>query len=407
MRRMKRHTTSGPTWARRPFHWLVCVALILGLPGPRRVPSATPVEHVIIIVKENHTFDNYFGQFPGANGARLVVINGTRQHPPRAPDSSPDIAHDFAHAHTAYDGGKMDRFDQVPGAVRGGMHLAYAQYQEADIPDYWTYAREFVLHDNYFTSLMGPSIPNYMFLVAASSAGAISNPRKVPPGTEVLCDAPGASMTLLTPSGESRRQRPCFDIATMPNVLSQNRLSWKSYGFWWGMTLLSRISTVSAMRGNLTSDDQFLLDVRAGRLPTVSWVWTLRYSEHPHDSVCRGMRWTVQQVNAVMRSPYWKSSLIIVTWDDWGGWYDHVAPPQVDRLGLGFRVPALVISPYARKGYLSHRLTEHSSVLKTIEALFNLPSLTARDSQTNDLLDGLDFSRPARHPVVLPERDCP
>jgi phospholipase C len=119
------------------------------------------------------------------------------------------------------------------------------------------------------------------------------------------------------------------------------------------------------------------------------------------------MGWTVEQVNAIMAGPLWRSTLIIITWDDWGGWYDHVPPPQVDRFGLGFRVPALVISAYARRGYISHRLTEHASVAKTVETLFGLPSLTERDAAANDLLDALDLSQPPRPKVFLPRRPCP
>jgi len=123
--------------------------------------------------------------------------------------------------------------------------------------------------------------------------------------------------------------------------------------------------------------------------------------------VCAGMRWTVDQVNAVMAGADWPSSLIIVTWDDWGGWYDHVAPPRVDAFGLGFRVPALVISPYARRGYVSHVVTEHASVPKTIETVFGLPALTARDRQAAPLLDGLDLAAAPRPPAPLAAPACP
>ena len=119
------------------------------------------------------------------------------------------------------------------------------------------------------------------------------------------------------------------------------------------------------------------------------------------------MGWTVEQVNAIMAGPLWRSTLIIITWDDWGGWYDHVPPPQMDRFGLGFRVPALVISAYARRGYISHRLTEHASAAKPVETLFGLPSLTARDAAANDLLDALDLSQPPRPKFFLPRRLCP
>ena len=383
--------------------WLAGALVLLVAAGPARATGPALIQHVIVIVKENHTFDNYFGQFPGVDGARTVSWNGRREPPPRASDTSPDLDHSFAAARSAYDHGLMDRFDRIRGDVVNGIPLVFAQYREADIPDYWTYAREFILHDHYFTSVMGPSTPNHMFFVAATSGGAVSNPRRVP-REMAACAAPNATISVLRPDGSQATRRPCFDIPTLPNVLTARGITWRGYGFW-VMEVLARVYNNPALRENLRSADEFVRDARAGNLPRVAWLFGSR-DEHPPRSVCDGMQWTTAQVNAVMEGPLWRSSLVIITWDDWGGWYDHLAPPQVDHFGLGFRVPALVISPYARRGVISHRLVEHASVPKTIETLFGLPPLTARDARANDLLNGLDFTHP-RSPLILPSRACP
>jgi phospholipase C len=361
---------------------------------------------VIVILKENHTFDTYFGQFPGADGAHKVKIKGKTTTPPKAPDRpSNDIDHSFASAHKAYHNGAMDQFDQVQGAIvkATGFPLAFSQFREATLPAYWTYAKEFALFDRYFTALMGPSAPNHFYLVAASSGGAIANPHG--DNFQPSCSVPSATIQVLTPAGTTVTQPACLDIPTLPNLLSANGITWKAYGYW-AMGTLHRIYDDPAMRANLKTEADFLQDLQAGQLPAVVWLVGER-DEHPKKSVCDGENWTVDQVNAIMQSQYWSSSLIIVTWDDWGGWYDHVVPPQVDQFGLGFRVPTLVISPYAKRGFIGHRQTEHSSVPKTIETIFGLPSLTTRDAQANDLLDAVDFSQPPRPPQTVPTRTCP
>jgi phospholipase C len=361
---------------------------------------------VIVILKENHTFDTYFGQFPGADGASKVKIKGKTKTPPNAPDRPPnDISHTFASAHKAYHNGAMDQFEQVQGAVvkATGFPLAFSQFSEARLPAYWTYAKEFALFDHYFTALMGPSAPNHLYIVAASSGGAIANPHG--DNLQPSCSVPAATIQVLTSAGKIVTQPACLDIATLPNLLSSNGITWKAYGYW-AMGTLHRVYDDPAMRANLKTEAEFLQDLQAGQLPAVVWLVGQR-DEHPTKSVCDGENWTVDQVNAIMQSQYWSSSLIIVTWDDWGGWYDHVAPPQVDQFGLGFRVPTLVISPYAKRGFIGHRQTEHSSVPKTIETIFGLPNLTTRDAQANDLLDALDFSQPPRPPQIAQTRTCP
>ncbi len=388
----------GRLW---PLLWMA--VLLLADPVGARGPVPSPIKHVIVIVKENHTFDNYFGRFPGADGAKTVQINGIQQKPPRAPDSTPDINHSFFTAQLAYNHGRMDGFERVSGVTVGTLPLPFAQYGERDIPGYWTYARQFALFDRYFSSVMGPSAPNHLFLVAASSGGTTSNPRATQGGP--ACAAPHASITVVTTPGTTDRVQACLDIPTLPDLLVTRGLSWKGYGYW-AMGLLHRVYDAPALRRRLVPEEDFRRDIQGSSFPTVAWLVGER-DEHPPRSICDGENWTVEQVNAVMRSRYWNSSLIIITWDDWGGWYDHVAPPQVDPRGLGFRVPAIVISAYAKQGYVSHRLTEHASVPKTIETLFGLPALGSRDRAANNLLDVLDFTQPPRPPLILEPRSCP
>ncbi len=367
--------------------------------------GAAKIQHVIIILKENHTFDNYFGQFPGAEGATQVPINGTPQAPPRAPDRPPrDISHTFTSTHLAYDGGKMDQFQKVNGANTGGFPLTFMQYTGDDLPAYWTYAKQFVLYDHYFTSMLGPSSPNHLYTIAASSGGIIGNARGAAAYNQV-CSSPGATVDILSPDGQQISGPACVDIPSLPNELATKGITWKGYNYY-AMSYLHRVWDDPALSKNLVNESQFITDVQSGTLPTIAWLAGDR-SEHPTKSVCDGENWTVEQINAVMNSPYWNSSLIILSWDDWGGFYDHVAPPQIDQFGLGFRVPAIIISPYAKTNVIDHRQAEHSSIPKTIETLFGVPSLTSRDAQANDLLDALDFSQPPRAPVLLQTRTCP
>ncbi len=358
------------------------------------IPSGSPIQHIIVIMKENHTFDNYFGQFPGVDGATTVTLDGATTAPPAAADRPTDMNHSFDSAHHAYDNGKMDQFTAA----------AYAQYNQSDLSIYWTYAQQFTLFDHYFTSVMGPSLPNHLYTIAATSDGAIENPSGIKT-TDPACEFINTKIKTINAAGQTVMAPACFDIPTLPNLLAQKNITWKGYSYW-AMGILKRIYDDPAMKANLVPETQFVKDIKAGALPAVSWI-TGGQDEHPPASVCAGENWTIQQVNAVMNSPYWKSSLIIITWDDWGGWYDHVPPPQVDNMGLGFRVPTLVISPYAKQGFVDHQQTEHSSIAKTIETVFGVASLTNRDAKANDLLSALDFSQAPRSPVMLKPLTCP
>ncbi len=183
------------------------------------------------------------------------------------------------------------------------------------------------------------------------------------------------------------------------------------------MNAIGHIRNSPLWNSRVTNDDQFMADATSGSLPAVSWLvpdWAV--SDHPTRqipggppaiSMCVGENWTVQHINAIMASPAWATTAIVLVWDDFGGFYDHVPPPSVDAYGLGLRVPMLVISPYVKEGLVSHTVYEFSSILQLIENRFRLKSLTARDVQANSLLDVFDFSQVPAPPLLLPLRSCP
>ena len=160
--------------------------------------------------------------------------------------------------------------------------------------------------------------------------------------------------------------------------------------------------------GRLVNANQFYTDAKNGTLPQVSWVIpNATQSEHPPNSVRAGMSYVTGLVNAVMQGPNWNSSAIFISWDDWGGFYDHVTPPKVDKYGLGIRVPGLVISPYARQGYVDHKTYSFESWLKLVEERFGVNSMTARDNNANDMYDSFDFTQAPRPPVILDSQGSP
>ena len=381
--------------------------------GP--VPGLNKIQHIVFIIKENRTFDNYFGTFPGANGATSGTISTGQVIPlGHAPDKLPrDIDHSYNAAITAIDGGRMDRFDLITGGNQNGDYLSYTQYTEADMPNYFAYARHFALGDNMFSSLTGPSFPNHLYTVGAQSGGAINNPSS---SGIWGCDADDTStVQVMDNHGNITRQFPCFNFRTLADNLEVAGLTWKYYApqkgesgyIWSALDAIQHIRLTPLWEERVVPTSQFASDALNSRLPAVSWlVVGSGMSEHPPASVCAGEDWTVQQLNAVMQSPDWNSTAVFLTWDDFGGFYDHVPPPKVDNFGFGPRVPFLIISPYSKPGYISHTQYEFSSVLKFIEIRFGLPPLSDRDTLANDILDSFDFNQLPLSPLILQTRPC-
>lgn len=384
---------------------------------PRGSPC-NPIQHIVIMDKENRTFDSMFGTFPGANGATSFTGSDGQTHPlNHQPDHLPgDIAHDPASTHLAYDSGKMDKFAQIPGAIENGVDVADSQLYESDIPNYWAYARRFTLDDAFFSTIMGPSFPNHLFSIAGEDANVDSNPYVVRWG----CDSPpGTTVEQRAPDGTITHVFPCFDFQTMGDLLDAGHISWTYYApdqnqsgyIWSSFDAIKHIRLGPDWQSHVVNYSRFAGDAASGQLPAVSWlVEPGGVSDHPPASICAGENWTVQQINAIMSNPQeWAHTAIILTWDDFGGFYDHVAPPRGPnpQIEYGFRVPAIIISPYAKRAYVDHTTYSYPSMLRFVEETLGLPSLTSLDGQANDMLNSFDFSQQPLAPLTLQQRTCP
>jgi phospholipase C len=387
-------------------------------------PFPTPIEHVIVVVKENHTFDNFFGSFPNAEGTRYATTSTGGLYavgrPPLLPLSN--LCHSHECALADWNGGAMNGWN----SANPSDTMAFDQYLEADIPNYWQYARNFTLADHFFSSMLGPSFPGHSFVLSAQAAWAIDNPSQ----TFIWgCDDPAGTTVATQDQTMCMEQSvfPCFDYPTIPDVLPAG-LSWKFYGsveppisgqIWTMFNSVRHLRNSPTYATNVVDANTFDGDVDQGHLPNVVWLVDQDLaSEHPPLSICNGENWTVGHLNHVMNSPYWAKTAIVLVWDDFGGWYDHVKPPvqygcdAQQPYGLGFRLPAIIISPYAKPGFILSSVAHQASVPKLIEALFNLPALHSMDPaaqdgpMTNDLTEAFDFNQAMNAPLPLTARSC-
>jgi phospholipase C len=382
----------------------------------------------VFLIKENRSFDNLFGRFPGADGTTVGMDDGeprplTRGYDQRLPH---DLPHDYGAALRDYNDGKMDGFNLTPAADQ----YAYTQLTGPKmLPNYWHWAKEFVLGDKFFASVNGPSFPNHLFTIAAQSGGAHDNPnapRSDDRGEYKTwgCDAPESEkVEVADTEGVIHAVPPCFDFKTEGDLLTKRGIPWAYYaappipwdqaprsGYIW-----SAYASVRHIRENpkqwsehVFPVQQVIDDISNDRLPPVTWITPqFAFSEHPEYNLCHGENWSTRVINAIMQSPMWDSTAIFLTWDDWGGFYDHVPPEQIDKFGLGIRVPLLTISPYAKQGFIDSKHGEFSSVLRFIEDNWGLPQLTKRDRQSGNLHEAFDFQQEPRPPDPQPERtDC-
>jgi phospholipase C len=408
-----------------------------GSPGPP--PQSTPpprvvrahIKHVVIVVQENRSFDNLFFGFKGAQYADSGYMHDGTKVPLRETSlDGHDIGHAWSDALGDYDNGKMDGFDlnRTGDGSRAGTY-PYRYVDRHEIEPYWSMAQQYALADHMFPTMLGGSFTAHLDLIATTAnlqpgLSEVDWPLLMPWG----CDAPGGTKTSLLDTQRvehlSQGPFPCFtQFATLADLLDAAHVSWGYYApkvgggdtggrVWTEFDAISKIRHGPDWSRNMISPPSRVLgDATSGNLPSVAWVipdW--RDSDHP-GSGTDGPSWVTSVVNAIGESPDWNSTAIVVLWDDWGGWYDNVVPPQLDFRGLGIRVPCIVISAYARKGYVSHTEYEFGSVLQFVEEVFSLPPLSSlglgsgyTDQRAYAMTDVFDFKQPPRsfHPIAAP-----
>jgi phospholipase C len=443
---------------------LVSILLLLSYVGSVQVSTANapmPIKHLVYIVQENHSFDNYFGTYPGVIGyppnvslpldpnetgspsvspfhldvaapimivgdelppgvadpdelnASVVELNSTSGSPFALLNES--IGHDLSHAwsvaHQAYDNGKMDGFVK---AERSNLTMGY--YDRSDIPNYWAYADHFVLDDYFFSSLMGPSFPNHLYIASGSNG-----PTNLT-GSWIISHG-----VVDNPPGSFNWQGVDLTWSTLAQQLSGAGISWKWYDgdanplaptIWNVLPLFDYFQKNPAqLDSHVASTSNFATDVQSGNLPAVSWIipgsWTpptyptvcngVSPSEHPPARSDCGMDYVTYLVNQIMQSQYWQSTAIVITWDDYGGFYDQVSPPQVDQYGEGFRVPTLVISPFAKPHYIDNTTYEFASMIKLADTLFGIEPTAPRVLDANGMMNSFNFSQAPQPPLVEPD----
>jgi len=424
----------------------------------RRLKAARKrIRHVIVIMQENRSFDSYFGTYPRADGIPMRhgvptvcvpdPVAGGCVRPFHDPN---DLNHGGPHTARAalrdMNGGAMDGFVAVeeaaprfacglsprdPGCLVPNAPPDVMGYHDArEIPNYWTYARHFVLQDRMFEPNASWSLPAHLFTVSGWSARC-TVPDDPSSCTNALDDPP-------RPGSNTH-----YAWTDLTYLLHKQHVSWAYYlsngtepdcendaqicpsksqnvnvpGIWNPLPSFDTVKDDGEL-GNIQETANFLVAAKSGTLPAVSWVVPNgTVSEHPPALVSAGQRYVTTLINAVMQSPEWKTSVIFLTWDDWGGFYDHVVPPVVDGNGYGFRVPGLVVSPWARRGYIDHQVLSFDAYLKLIEDLFLAgerldpatdgrpdprPDVRENAPQLGNLLRDFDFSRRPRRPLILP-----
>jgi phospholipase C len=435
--------------------WAVPVSLCLfWATSSRTEPPAGihKIRHVVVIMQENRSFDEYFGTYPGADGipAGVCVPDPARgrcvkpYHDPR--DLNYGGPHNVSPAKHDLDHGKMDGFVASAEhnlakeckrrrATHCSMRTDVMGYKtRADIPNYWAYARNFVLQDRMFEPNASWSLPAHLFMVSGWSAE---------------CTNPNDPMTCKSQLRKSDRDKvrkrgviPDYGWTDLTYLLYRHHVSWRYYVYPGaqpdcadgGMTCRAKPQRVGTPEiwnplpdfvtvhkdgqlGDVQSLARFYVAAKAGKLPAVSWIVPDQvHSEHPPALVSVGEAYVTSLINAVMRGPDWSSTAIFLAWDDWGGFYDHVVPPVVDANGYGLRVPGLVISPYAKRGYVDHQGLSFDAYLKFIEDDFlggaridpktdgrpdPRPTVRENTKQLGDLRQDFDFTQRPRRPLLL------
>jgi phospholipase C len=390
---------------------------VSNLPPPPPAKKGKHFTHIVIIVQENRTFDNLFATYPGADGTTVgKTHDGTMRLREAKLESSISPGNGYAHWIRDYNHGRMNGFDLDPIGRTPGTYV-YQYVNPAQIGPYWDLAKHYVLSDHTFQTEGSGSFTAHQDLIRGgteidASHNIIDFPTHAPWG----CDAPtGTTTSLITADNQWQQYQgrgpfPCLTYRTLRDLLDPKQLSWRYYaptvGGSFAGNLWNAFDVIKAVRygpewslNEATPETRVFEDISRDTLPAVSWVIPdFQNSDHPGDNSDTGPSWVAQVVNAIGRSPAWDTTAIVIVWDDWGGWYDHVAPPGPRRYGgLGFRVPMIVVSPYAKPGYVSHRRYELGSIVRFVEDNWHLPQLGTTDVRSADFVDDFfDFTRPPR-----------
>jgi len=392
-----------------------------------QLPPATKGKyftHVVIVVQENRTFDNLFATFPGADGTRTGELHDGSRMPLQEHDLFNTVSPNTAHTawRIGYNHGQMNGFDLIADGPYPGTAL-YQYVNPAQIQPYWTLAKQYVLADHMFQTQGTGSFTAHQDLIAGgaminASLSLIDFPTEPPWG----CDAPNGTVTTLITAKNVYLPNdgpfPCLKYRTLRDTLDAKGITWRYYApeinrsfggdLWNAFGAIDAVFHGPEWSTNVTwPETNVFKDISNNSLPSVTWVIPdFQNSDHPGANSDTGPSWVAQVVNAVGQSPAWDSTAIVVVWDDWGGWYDHVKPPGTYRFGgLGFRVPMIVISPYAKHGHVAHAAYEFGSIVQLVEDNWGLPRLGTTDVRAASFVkDAFDFNQQPRAfvPVQAP-----
>jgi phospholipase C len=363
------------------------LALAGAAPAAAESRPTTPIEHFVVLMQENHSFDNYFGTYPGADGIPkgTCMPVGKRSRPCVRPFRLgrlpvPDLSHDRRIHRIQYARGRMDGFVRAASIDRQTVDRSVmGYYDDRDVPFYWNVADEYVLFDRFFAATTDGSVASHMFWVTGT---------------------PG------------ERDGGFGDRATIFDRLDRRGISWKFYAEDYDPrqpTQAVRVPLLNSARyvaspkrfGRIVDLGEYYEDLRDGQLPQVAYIAPAGSSEHPPGRIGAGEALVKRLITALSMSSAWDTSAFMWTYDDWGGWFDHVRPPRVGGGTLGFRVPALLVSPYARRGYVDSTRLDTTSILRFIEDNWELEPLARRDARANSLAGAFDFSKAPRAPSIV------
>jgi len=374
-------------------------------PSQEHQPS-TPIEHLVVVMQENHTFDNYFGTYPGVDGIPAGTKMPVDPNNPALGDVVPwhignatitDISHSASTFRDQYDNGKMDGFISALNSRNQDGKLAMGYYDGQDIPYYWNLADNYVLFDQFFSSARDGSFANHMYWVAGVSPEAPKGGKL----SDVLADIPTIFDRLQAAGVSWKFYVQNYDpTITYRDVGSRGNR--ESQVIWVPLLNFDRFIDDPTLSSHIVDLRQYYIDLHNNALPSVAYIVPSGASEHPPSSIASGQRFVKAIIQELMRSSAWDSSAFILAYDDWGGWYDHVTPIQVDQHGYGLHVPVILVSPYAKSGYIDHSTLDFTSILKFIEQNWNIAPLAERDTNANNFLSAFDFNQTPHLPIFLP-----